>query len=197
MSNLYSVIKTSYGDNDALNDLLRNGYVKDEGLSNDEFVVLYNQTTGKMIFTIAGTRTMQDVGVDIALGFGALKSTGRYTRAKQALDVARNKYNPTQTVVSGHSMGAAIAQNIGRKTDKIVTLDGAYTIGQRTRGKHYRSSGDIISVFGAGAKHTTTLERKKSVKEKVLNLVSPIIGGLYSAREAHRSENIRNDGIFV
>lgn len=201
MASLYDVVKTSYGDENSLNTLKKQGYEVDKDYSNDEYTTLYNSDTNKMIFTTAGTHKIGDVGTDIALATGNLKSTGRYKRAHQAIRGAKDKYNPSNTSVVGHSLGSSISQGIASKGDNVVTLDGGYTIGQGTKGTHYRTSGDAVSALGSGAKHTKTLPHKKSWGESLtgaaLSAFSPLLGAGYNAYNAHNVSNVKDESIFV
>jgi hypothetical protein len=146
---LHTVLKASYDGMD-----IGEGYTRDAALSNGDYQTYYHPGNNKMIFSVAGTHNLRDVGTDLWLAAGALKKTDRYKEADRALKAAKEKYKPAATSVVGHSLGGSIAQGIGSKSDSIKTLNAGYTIGQHTRGEHFRGRGDLVSIFGAAAKHT-------------------------------------------
>jgi len=128
--NLYDSLKSSYGDKKARQQLSNAGYKYDSMLSNHNQQVWYNPNDKKLLYNIAGTHNIKDVGTDLYLGLGRLKDTNRYKEAKQTLENAKLKYgNDITTNISGHSLGGAIAQYVGNKNDKVYTLDKGATIG--------------------------------------------------------------------
>jgi hypothetical protein len=182
---MYSVLKAGYKNDDI--DALKNwGYVKDIDLSNDNEQTYYNKDTNKLIYNIAGTHNLADVGTDVYLAFGNIKGTNRYKEADRTLKLARDKYNNPNVSVMGHSLGGTLAQYIGKKGDNILSLDAGYTLGQKTRGTAYRTSGDLVSLLGSNGKHMNTLENN--------NLIS---GGLFGGYYAHNVDNIKRSGIFT
>jgi hypothetical protein len=185
---LYDVLKVGYDDaNKQEHTLQKFGYERDKDLSSGNHQAYYNKTNNKLLFNVTGTHNVSDWITDGYLAAGHLKDTTRYKEADKMLKNAKNKYNPTETSVVGHSLGSSIAQGIGSKSDKITTLDGGFTIGQKARGTHYRTSGDIVSLLGARAKHTTTL-KNPNWKTGIL----PI-----DVLRAHNVDNIKSKSIFI
>jgi len=191
---LYDALKSSYGDKKSKKKLEQSGYVKDKNLSNNNQQVYYNSTDNKLLMNVAGTHNLKDWGTDIALAFGALKSTKRYKQADNTLEKAKSKYQGANTTVTGHSLGSSIGQKIVSKkdNDKFVGLDGGYTIGQKTRSyggnqQHFRTQGDAVSLFGANAKNMTTLTNN--------NLKTGLVP--YDVLKAHNVENIKDSNIYV
>jgi hypothetical protein len=182
---LYSVLKAGYKSDevDALKDF---GYVKDIDLSNDNEQTYYNKDTNKLIYNVAGTHNLFDVGTDMYLAMGKLKDTSRYKQADDILKKARDKYKPDNTTLTGHSLGGSIVQYLGKKGDNVLSLDSGFTIGQKSRGNNYRTSGDLVSLLGSGGKHMTTLDNK--------NLIN---SGLLGTYYAHNVDNIKNSGIYT
>jgi hypothetical protein len=195
MSLLHSSLSASYGHKEGINNLERHGWIRDSDLSNDEYSTFWNEKKRKMLFTVAGTHKLADWGTDVNLAFGNLKGTDRYKRAHSAIRAAKDKYQPRRTVVTGHSLGSSIGQYISSKGDKVVTLDGGYTIGQSTKGTHYRTEGDLVSLLGSGAKHTITLKNNKSPIEKAIGnslwMASPALYLGYNAYQAHNISKIK------
>ncbi len=178
---LFDVLNSSYGDSGANKKLEQQGYKKDLSLSNDNQTVFYNPKEKKMVFSVAGTHNLSDVGTDVYLATGNLKSTNRYKSAKKTLDKARNKYKPSNVVVTGHSLGGAIAQYVAKKEDKVVTFNKGATIGQKTRKNEtaYRTKGDIVSIFS---------QKQNIVKNKK---------NMFDVLGNHNLTNIKKKRIFV
>jgi hypothetical protein len=186
---LYNILTNGYAHkNKNLGD-----YEYDKKLSNRNEQVYYNKNTNKMLFNVNGTNPFspRDIMTDVYLAFGGLKLTNRYKEAEQTLKNARNKYNPQETTLTGHSLGGSITSYLGSKgaNDKIITLDKGATIGQKTRNieKAYRTEADVVSLLNANSKHMTTLHNN-NIKTGIL----PI-----DALNAHNVSNIKNEKIFV
>ena len=158
MVSLHNVLPNSYKSKPKEK---MDGYELDKSLSNHNQQVYYNPNEKKLLMSVAGTHNLRDVGTDLMLGIGKLKNTSRYKEAKSIIDKAKNKYNPMNTTVTGHSLGSSIANYIGNKNDQIIGLNGGYTIGQKTRAntQNYRTGGDLVSLFGAGQKHVKTIDK--------------------------------------
>jgi triacylglycerol esterase/lipase EstA (alpha/beta hydrolase family) len=183
---MYSVLKAGYTNDDNIDTLKNFGYVKDIDLSNGNEQVYYNKDNKKMIYNVVGTHNLLDVGTDVYLAMGKLKQTNRFKDANNVLNQARDKYKPENTTLTGHSLGGSIVQYLGKKGDNVLSLDAGYTIGTKTRGNAYRTSGDVVSLLGSGATHMKTLKNN--------NLIQ---GGLFGTYYSHDIKNIKNSGIFV
>ena len=164
------------------------GYYIDKKLSNDNQQVLYNPTSKKLLYNIAGTHNLKDWGTDAYLLAGKLKETNRYKEADNTLKLAKQKYGINSATVTGHSLGSSIGNFISKPEDKFYGLDAGYTFGQKTRdygGNHqnFRTAGDLVSVLGAGRNDTLkTLKNRNWLKDPLT---------------AHNVENIKNEKIFV
>ena len=183
MSKLYASLKASYGDKKGLKNLEKRGFVKDNELSNDNQQTYYNSKKKKLLYTVSGTHNLNDWGTNAYLAMGKLKDTNRYKEADRNLKLAKLKYNPTRTVLTGHSLGGGIINGIGSSSDKIKTLDAGYTFGQKARSnvKNYRTSGDIVSSLSP-PKNTITLSNPNKN-----TYIYPI-----DALNAHNVNNIKN-----
>ena len=86
-------------------------------------------------------------------------------------------------MVTGHSMGDAVASGISSKNDKVITLDGAYTLGQKTipNTTHYRTEGDLVSSLSSG-KNTVTLKKPNRQQGFI---------------KAHNIDNIKGQKIII
>jgi hypothetical protein len=142
------------------------------------------------------------------LASGHLKDTNRYKEAKDTLEKAKKKYGVDNATIVGHSLGSSIGNNIAsRDKDKVIGLDGGYTIGQKTRANttDYRSAGDLVSALGANAKHMTTLSNGNIISNHKYALAGGLLGGGVGAfigagvdaLNSHNVDNIKNKNIFV
>ena len=181
---LHDVLKNSYDKkSNQANFLKDKGYTFDNELSNDNQQVYYSNN-GHLLFSVAGTHNVSDVGTDAKLMTGQLKNTKRYQEAEMTFNKARAKYNPSRTTALGHSLGGSIASKLN--ADEIITLDKGAEFGAKTRNneKAYRTSGDIVSVFASGGKNVKTLHKGG------YNLTDPL-----SWYKAHNISNIKDFNI--
>lgn len=139
--------------------------------------------------------------------FGGFKDTDRYKQADETLKKAKAKYQPSETSITGHSLGGRIVQDISKKGDKVYALDAGQTIGQKVKGgdnrKIYRTAGDVVSLASAWNPHVQTLTNPHL--HKILPAVSMVtkdpraigVAGAIDAYNAHNIENIKGSDIFV
>ena len=75
-----------------------------------------------------------------------------------------------------------MASEISSKNDKVMTLDGAYTLGQKTRANtaHDRTEGDLVSSLSSG--NTITLKNPN---------------GQQGFIKAHNIDNIKGQKIII
>jgi len=190
--NLYDALKSSYGDEDAEEELIKAGYEYDRYLSNHNQQVWFNPVKNHLLYNVAGTHNISDIIPDIYLAFGKLKDSSRYKESKSTLEQAKEKYKLDRipdTTITGQSLGGAIAQYVGSKDDKIYTLNKGATIGQKTRNNEnaYRVEGDIVSLFNSNSKRMQTL------KNKNITRFIPVIGNY----DAHGIDTIKNRKLFI
>jgi len=167
--NLYDVLNNSYKplkDQDRF--YIKHGYKVDKALSDRFHNVLWSPSQKKMIFTVAGSRTLVDWLInDPMLALGGIKNTLRYNTAKEALEEAKKKYNPANTVVAGHSLGARIASGIAGSSDKIYTYNGGHSLNNKIRNNEnaIRVQGDLVSALGSGNQKMNTIENKNWIHD--------------------------------
>ena len=191
MVKLYESLYASYHPQDTLGK--NKNYVKDKALSNSNEQVYYNKKKNKLLYTVAGTHNMSDVGTDLYLAAGKLKDTNRYKEAVNVLDQAKAKYKPSKIIGSGHSLGGSIVGYL--PLDKKVTLDKGATIGQSIskNEKAYRTSGDAVSLMNSGSYNMTTLNNPN----KQINVGNPLLNFGLNALQSHNVSNIKQSGLFV
>ena len=206
---LHTILKASYAKgNDQKNMLAKYGYQYDNNLSNQNQQIYYNPAENKLLNTVAGTRSLADVGTDVYLALGKLKDTNRYKEADRTLKSAKQKYKPSKTIVAGQSLGGAIAGYIGSNNDDIYTLNKGATIGQKVKSneKAYRTQGDIISLANANSKNMKTLKTDNNtllanvLKTTALSGANPFLGvayGIRSGLNSHSVDSIKNTRIRV
>ena len=189
MTTLYDVLSNGYKDKKKKSKQLGN-YVMDESLSNKNHQTYYDPKNKKLLFNVTGTRVAGDWLTNIKLGLGVgYKESDRYKQSHKALREAKRKYNSQNAVVVGHSQGAATAQYISSKGDKVMTLDRGTTIGSSSRegSKDYRTNGDLVSLLASTRHNTINLSNP--------NQTTGNIG--YDILKAHDIKNIKNEKLFV
>jgi hypothetical protein len=199
--NLAKVIKVGYkSQNKQKKSMKKYGYKLDKDLSNDNEQVYYNPNQNKLLYNVSGTHNLKDVGTDVYLALGKLKNTNRYKEADETLKKAKAKYNINNAIVTGHSLGASIVQNIAKPEDQEYSLNAGYTFGQKTKGNNqhnYRTQGDVVSLLGSGSKNLKTIGKKNN--NSVLG--SFVKGGLFGVvnnlLKSHKPESIKKEKIFV
>lgn len=136
------------------------GYQYDSELSNHNQQVYYHPEHKKLIVNVTGTHNLKDVGTDLLALGGGLKYTGRYKSANRTAERARKKYQPSETTVTGHSLGGAIASRIAKDDEKIRTLNKLHVPLSKLRKneKHVHVKGDFLTNMGPATK---TVKRKK------------------------------------
>ena len=165
---LHEALKYSYADkNKQMNAFKQQGYNYDSMLSNHNQQVYYNPNEKNLIVNVAGTHNLSDVGTDVYLAMGKLKDTNRYKEANNIFKQAKQKYQPTNTKVFGNSLGGTIAGYIAGRNDKVYTHNKGATIGQKMRSNetHYRTKGDLVSVFNAFSTRTKNLSNPNILKD--------------------------------
>lgn len=107
------------------NDIEIPGYKLDTYLSGEKAKVYVNDE--EAILCLRGTAGLSDISDDYAILNGYLSSTRRYKREEDRLLKMMHKYRGRQFVVVGHSLGASLARELGKKYKKIQVY--AYNTG--------------------------------------------------------------------
>ena len=194
---LYTPVKLGYSDKKEQKDgMLQYGYYRDNSLSNANEQVYWNPTEHKLLVNVSGTHfydqngnfSLSDVGTDAYLAAGHLKETERYKEGKDILDKSKRKYGVDNAIVTGHSLGAGVANGIASGKDKVYNVDSAYTIGQKAREnvKNYNTKGDIVSLFSPWGNSQT-----------LANPTWKTGNWLWDTYNAHGVDNIKNQPIYI
>ena len=104
LKSTYEPGKTDIGD-----------YKIDKKLSGLRAKVYTNKETGKNVIAYRGTANIHDMITDANLLFGN-KNTKRFKHAKKLYDRVVNKYGKDNLILSGHSLGSVLAEEVGKKT---------------------------------------------------------------------------------
>lgn len=159
MVQLYDVISNGYKNKNKIE-----GFDRDDSLSNENNQLYVDHKNKKIIYNTTGTHNLKDWNTNFYLATGRLKETKRYKDAHKGIRDAKAKYVGYSTIATGDSLGGAITRGIASQGDKILTLNGASTIGERSKPKkdeiNYRVKLDSVSTFRSKAPNTKTLENK-------------------------------------
>ena len=113
----------------------------DEAYALPDRVFIYNHT-----MYVAGTSQPRDVVDDLILPFNEVRMTHRYRVAEYLLNS-----HPGVTRITGHSLGAAVAEELARHYNLEHTLYANPGYGSHTERDHHRQAWDPISGLEAGA----------------------------------------------
>jgi hypothetical protein len=196
---LGKILKLTYEPNENRRKkvLKRFGYIYDTELSTPEHIVGYSPFEKKLLYGVRGTELKsrgnalenKDLQTDILLGAGGLKQSKRYDEERSTILKAKKKYNEDKVVLVGHSLGGGLLNSMPE--DVIPAKDAVYTYNapilkprKDANNYHYRTSGDVFSVFNSDAK---TLPNENQISLRL---------GDYLLK-SHQLENIADAPIFV
>ena len=159
---LHGALKNTYDTKDNQSKFGKDcGYDYDQDLSNDNQQVYYNKDKNHLMFSVSGTKSLNDIGTDLKMMVSkdGVKNTDRYREARDTLNKAKNKYNPSSTTGVAHSLGGTIISNLDG-IDKKITMNKAHTNPfTKTPGNetHIRTYGDAVSFLSSMNKHTSNV----------------------------------------
>lgn len=139
------------------------GYDYDHELSNDTSQVYHHKEHGKAVVAHTGSKSMKDWLVnDPALAFGLQKYTHRYKDAERVQKKAEKKYGAENTVTVGHSLGGALASDVGKKSSHTVTYNKGFSVPNlfhkaNRKETNIRAKGDAVSAL-------STLHKGEKIK---------------------------------
>jgi len=122
-------------------------FIIDKKLSGKYGVVYHNPITNQTVVAHRGTMEAIDWTNNAMYALGAYKYTDRYKTGKKMQELAEKKYGASNITTIGHSQGAILARELGKKTKEIITLNPAYK-GEKPLKNEYniRSSRDVVSI---------------------------------------------------
>jgi hypothetical protein len=154
VKNLGKLLNESYKKKGKTNDI-DNTYILDKDLSTDKTKIYSNKYTNEIYMVNRGTSDASDVITDVKMLFGYKDK--RFDEPRQILEQVKMKY-PTSTIdLIGHSLGAKIAEEIGKdpSVKNIITLNKPTTpkdllFKTKSNDKQYdiKTTGDIVSALG-------------------------------------------------
>jgi hypothetical protein len=158
------------------------GFVRDETLSGQRAQVYHNPDTGKTIVSHRGTQGLKDVITDAKLLFkpSAYRKSDRYKHAQKAQDEAAAKYGNETITTIGHSLGARLASDVGKKSNNVVTYNKPVVpsdVGKKANPNelHVRTKYDPVSILAP------ILDKTKTVNVKSNSLL-----------DSHNTDNLTN-----
>ena len=100
------------------------GFKVDERFLNDDVKTMYNDKTGELVFSIAGTQldkprsAMRDLSDDTKIFLGNASRIERISSIKNIIKLARGVYKDQKTnpVIVGHSLGATVGKKLSDQT---------------------------------------------------------------------------------
>ena len=183
---LYDVLKNSYGDEKTQEEFAKaEGYILDKSLSSPTEQFYYNPEKNKLLMSVRGTASLDDVKTDFNMLRGKLKDTERYKQADRKLKEAKEKYSGYDTTIAGHSLGAAIGSRIASGSDKVISFNQGDMGGKTNKNEtKIRTSGDIISALGSWGSHTLNMGGRR--------LTNPL-----DWYDAHNLKTIKGKGFII
>lgn len=128
-------------------------YVRDDSLSGNRAQVYYNPNTNKAVVVHTGTHSKSDWITDMHYAVGNLENTKRYKHADKIQNEAYGKYGKENISTVGHSLGAQLAEKVGKDSSQIYTLNRPVTpfeaLNKKLGSNHtdIRSDNDFVSVI--------------------------------------------------
>lgn len=113
-----TLLKSSYSKKSGDID----GFTLDKELSGKR-VQVYTDADGKAYVVHRGTKGLPDVLTDIKMALGQTKSQKRFKHAKKIQQLAEQKYGAENVTTLGHSLGARIAEDVGKNSKEIITFN--------------------------------------------------------------------------
>lgn len=140
-----------------------------------ELTAYRSDSKKKIYIAHRGTKSMRDVGADVAVALGVEGMHPRFKRAKREV-VKLARENPGYRIVStGHSLGGSLAESSGRDVGTVITFNKGAGLGSlfRSRGirqKDYVNVYDPVSMLTQGQRGGKLKgQRKISVHPHTLN----------------------------
>jgi len=166
--NLFGLLSKSYDTNPQQQNL-NDEYIVDKELSGRRVQVYHNPNTNQSVTVHRGTQGFKDVLTDAQLALG-LKTNKRWKHAEKVQRQAESKYGTENMSTIGHSLGAAIAEKVGKKGKETITYNKPTTpwdLNKKVNHKQtdIRTSRDLVSILKPFRKGTNDV----TIKSKSFN----------------------------
>ena len=119
IKDMKGLLKASYKKNNK--DV--NNFEIDNDLSTKKVKVFKDKDTNQVVVSHRGTSDLKDVITDVKMLFGNYKNDPRYKESKKVQQLAQDKYGKENITTVGHSLGAKLAEDLGRDTKEIITFN--------------------------------------------------------------------------
>ena len=113
----------------------------DKDVSNPDVAVYKDPNSNKTFVAFRGTSRIDDIKPDIGIALNKYKTTDRYKASKKDLEKVIGKYGKENLHLTGHSLGATTAAELGKEYG--ITTD-AYNAGSTP----LQLEGDLITNVG-------------------------------------------------
>jgi len=120
IKNLNILLNESYKNKDKTEKNINN-FVLDEDLSTDKTKVYRDLDSDDIKIVNRGTFDKRDVLTDAKLILG-IKDKKRFNEAREILEKVKNKYPDKSIDVIGHSLGAKVAEDLGKNDPRIKNI---------------------------------------------------------------------------
>jgi hypothetical protein len=155
VSAMNKLLNESYKSKDKTAANIDNRYILDNELSTDKTKVYIDKNTGEAVIANRGTSDFKDIITDAKLLMG-YKDKSRFGEARNVLNKVKSKYPNASIDSIGHSLGSAIAEDIGKdeRVKNVITLNKPTTPKDLiSRSKldskqiDIRTTGDLVSML--------------------------------------------------
>ena len=197
---LNKMIKSSYKSRKEADENI-DGYTLDKSLSNKKGKV-YVDANGKAVVIHRGTTgTVSDWTNNLAYLTGTYKYTDRYKKGKKLQEDAEKKYGAQNIDTAGHSQGAVLARELGKKSKNVITVNPASLFQKKADNETVvRSSLDPVSFLQRNPTHTVhtgSLNPLTNHSSDVLNKLpeNTMLGSGLKIRKVHKQNKIQGWGL--
>jgi len=165
---------------------------QDTNLSTPDVAILYNPKTKEVVHSITGSRfndkkhKWRDILSDVEIALGVSRIGNRTKEVKNIVKQAKAKYDDYDHVLTGHSLGGKVGQNISKSLG-IPSV--SFNIGSSPLGV---VTDKIAKMFGADHKESNVIHyTTNSLKNKT---VDPLSVSAAVAGDANETNVVKTKG---